>query len=397
MSTLPFASCASRHPSGWKSLMSSNETWPVGILFSRSGIVKVSESEHFRGTVLAVEELNAAGGILGREIAPVCYDPMSSVSEYRRLADKLLTEDSVSIIFGCMTSASRKAILAALERRNGLLWYPGNYEGFEYSPNIIYTGAAPNQHTLQLGRFLIQKYGSDIALVGSDYIFPRETNRVFRYLVESSGGRIVSEAYVPWDPDDITLKRIVSGLARDKPSAVVCTIIGRGVGRFYQIYREEGIDPKQCPIGSLSVAETEVQVIGPQYCTGHITAGAYFDSVRTPATLRFRDAFRRRYGESEKTSLYSESGYNQVHLFAAALERAGALDPERIVAAAGGIEFEAPQGQITIDAANNHTWLTPRIGIINESGGFDVAWEANAPVRPDPYLVDHSFESLNEN
>jgi ABC-type branched-subunit amino acid transport system substrate-binding protein len=375
--------------------MSAKDTWPVGILFSRSGVVKVTETEHFRGTALAIEEINTAGGILGREIAPVCYDPKSNVSEYRRLADKLLTEDGVSIIFGCMISASRKAILAALERRNGLLWYPANYEGFEYSPNIIYTGAAPNQHTLQLGRFLIQKYGSDIALVGSDYIFPRETNRVLRYLIESSGGRVVSETYVPWDPDDLTLKRIVFGLAKDKPRAIVCTIIGRGVGRFYQIYREEGMEPESCPIGSLSVAETEVQAIGPSYCAGHITAATYFDSGSTPATLKFREAFRRRFGESEKTSLYSESAYNQVYLFAESLRRAGVLDPERLVAAAGGIELEAPQGSIMIDPGNNHTWLNPRVGILNETGGFEVVWEANAPVRPDPYLVDHSFDSAD--
>jgi branched-chain amino acid transport system substrate-binding protein len=377
--------------------MTANDTWPVGILFSRSGIVKITESEHFRGTALAIEQINTAGGVLGREIAPVCYDPMSSVSEYRRLADKLLTEDGVSIIFGCMTSASRKAIVAALERRNGLLWYPANYEGFEYSPNIIYTGAAPNQHTIQLGRYLIEKYGNDIALVGSDYIFPRETNRVLRYLVESSGGRIVSETYVPWDPDDITLKRVISGIAKDKPSAIVCTIIGRGVGHFYQIYRSEGLDPERCPIGSLSIAETQVQVIGPEFCAGHITAATYFDSVKTPSTLKFRDAFRRRFGEFERTSVYSESAYNQVYLFAAALERAGTLNPEQLAAAARGIELDAPQGTIMIDPDNNHTWLNPRIGILDDAGSFDVVWQANAPVKPDPYLVDHSFERLDAN
>ncbi|MEA2947277.1 MAG: branched-chain amino acid transport system substrate-binding protein, partial [Alphaproteobacteria bacterium] len=316
---------------------------------------------------------------------------------YRRLADKLLTEDGVSIIFGCMTSASRKAIVAALERRNGLLWYPANYEGFEYSPNIIYTGAAPNQHTIQLGRYLIEKYGNDIALVGSDYIFPRETNRVLRYLVESSGGRIVSETYVPWDPDDITLKRVISGIAKDKPSAIVCTIIGRGVGHFYQIYRSEGLDPERCPIGSLSIAETQVQVIGPEFCAGHITAATYFDSVKTPSTLKFRDAFRRRFGEFERTSVYSESAYNQVYLFAAALERAGTLNPEQLAAAARGIELDAPQGTIMIDPDNNHTWLNPRIGILDDAGSFDVVWQANAPVKPDPYLVDHSFERLDAN
>jgi ABC-type branched-subunit amino acid transport system substrate-binding protein len=375
--------------------MSVKETWPVGILFSRSGIVKITESEHFRGTALAIEEINTAGGILGREIAPICYDPASSVLEYRRLADKLLTEDGVSIIFGCMTSASRKAIVAALERRNGLLLYPANYEGFEYSPNIIYTGAAPNQHTLQLGRFLVDKYGNDIALVGSDYIFPRETNRVLRYLVESSGGRIVSETYVPWDPDEILLKRVLSEIARDKPSAIVCTIIGRGVGHFYRIYRDEGLDPMSCPIGSLSLAENQVQIIGREFCAGHITAATYFDSLRTSSTEKFREAFRRRFGEAEHTSVYSESAYNQVYLFAAALKRAGTLNPEQLTAAARGIELEAPQGKITIDPDNNHTWLNPRIGMLNQEGNFDVVWQSSGPVKPDPYLVDHSFEPMN--
>jgi ABC-type branched-subunit amino acid transport system substrate-binding protein len=370
-----------------------NDTWQVGLLFSRSGVVAVSESEHFRGTALAIEEINLAGGVLGREIAPVCYDPGSSVPEYRRLADKLMTEDGVSIIFGCMTSASRKAILAALERRNGLLWYPANYEGFEYSPNIIYTGAAPNQHTLQLGRFLIDRYGNDIALVGTDYIFPRETNRILRYLVERSGGRIVSEDYVPWEPDDITLKRVLAAIAKDRPSAIVSTIIGRGVDRLYQIYRDEGFDPARCPIGSLSVAENEVQMIGPQYCVGQITAATYFDSLNTAASARFQRAFRHRFGDGEKTCVYSESAYNQVYLFAAALQRAGTLDPERLAAAARGIELDAPQGSIAIDPDNHHTWLNPRIGILDEVGGFDVVWQASGPVKPDPYLVDHSFES----
>jgi urea transport system substrate-binding protein len=372
-----------------------DDTWQVGLLFSRSGIVAVSESEHFRGTALAIEEINNAGGVLGREIAPVCYDPGSSVPEYRRLADKLMTEDGISIIFGCMTSASRKAILAALERRNGLLWYPANYEGFEYSPNIIYTGAAPNQHTLQLGRFLIGRYGNDIALVGTDYIFPRETNRILRYLVERSGGRIVSEDYVPWGPDDITLKRVLTAIAKDKPSAIVSTIIGRGVDRLYQIYRDVGLDPARCPIGSLSVAENEVQMIGPQYCVGQITAATYFDSLKNSASARFQHAFRNRFGAGEKTSAYSESAYNQVYLFAAALERAGTLDPERLAEAARGIELDAPQGSIAVDPDNHHTWLNPRIGILDEAGNFDVVWQASGPVKPDPYLVHHSFESLD--
>lgn len=366
--------------------------WRIGILFSRTGVAEVTESEYFRGTALAIEEINAAGGILGREIVPVCYDPKSISAEYRRFADRLLTEDGVNVIFGCMLSASRKALLGSLERRNGLLWYPGNYEGFEYSPNVIYTGAAPNQHTMQLAGYILSRIGSDITLVGSDYVFPRETNRLLRHLVESAGGRIVEEIYVPIDPDEIAIRRAVDVIKRDQPAAVVSTIIGRGTQLFYRRYCEAGLDPQVLPVGSLSLAETEVSKIGPEYCAGHLTAATYFGSVDTPVSRQFRDRFFKRFGNESLSSYYSEGAYNQVYLFAAALERAGTDAPERLVAAAGGIEFDAPQGRITIDADNNHTWLHSRIGRLNTSGDFDVVWEAGAAVKPDPYLISHSFD-----
>lgn len=372
--------------------------WQVGILFSRSGIAEVTESEHFRGTVLAIEEINAAGGVLGNRIAPICYDPKSSPYEYRRCADRLLMEDGVKIIFGCMMSASRKAILGSLERRNGLLWYPANYEGFEYSPNVLYTGAAPNQHTLQLARYIVSRIGKDVMLVGSDYIFPRETNRVLRQLFEAAGGRIVDEVYVAVQPDATATRRVIDRIKRDRPAAVVSTIIGRGTELFYRMYRDAGLDPRSLPVGSLSLAETEASTIGAACCAGHFTAATYFASVTTSASLRFREAFAARFGDGEQCSFYSESAYNQVHLFAAALERAGTDDPEKVVAAAGGVEFEAPQGWITIDADNNHTWLHSRIGVLDENGQFDIVWEAGEPVKPDPYLISHALEcySLDE-
>jgi ABC-type branched-subunit amino acid transport system substrate-binding protein len=368
------------------------DEWQVGILFSRSGIAEVTESEHFRGTALAIEEINAAGGVMGRPIAPICYDPRSSPYDYRRYADKLLTEDGVRVIFGCMMSASRKAILGSLERRNGLLWYPANYEGFEYSPNVMYAGAAPNQHTLQLARYIVSRIGEEVSLIGSDYIFPRETNRVLRQLFEAAGGRIVDEVYVPLEPDAIATRRAIDRMKRDRPAAVISTIIGRGIEVFYRLYREAGLDSRILPVGSLSLAETEAREIGPDCCAGHFTAATYFASVDTRASRRFREAFSARFGTDAQSSFYSESAYNQVHLFAAALERAGTDDPEKLVAAAGGVEFDAPQGPITVDADNNHTWLHSRIGVLNETGQFDIVWEAEEPVKPDPYLISHAME-----
>jgi ABC-type branched-subunit amino acid transport system substrate-binding protein len=368
------------------------DDWRVGILFSRSGVAEITESELFRGTVLAIEEINAAGGVLGRQIAPVCYDPRSSAYEYRRLTDRLLTRDGVNVIFGCMMSASRKAIVGSLERRNGLLMYPTNYEGFEYSPNILYTGGIPNQHAFQLASYIVARLGKDVTLVGSDYIFPRETNRVLRQLFEAAGGRIVDEVYVPIQPDEIATRRAIDRISRDRPAAIVSTIIGRGSELFYRLYRDAGLDPRSIPVGSLSLAETEAEAIGADYCAGHFTAATYFSSVGSSVAQRFRKAFRTRFGEATPSSFYSESAYNQVHLFAAALERAGTDEPDQIVAAARGLEFDAPQGRIVVDPENNHTWLHSRIGVLDERGQFDIVWDAGEPVRPDPYLISHALQ-----
>ena len=156
----------------------SSDTWRVGVLFSRVGLTAVTETEHFLGTALAIQEINQAGGILGREIEVVAYDPQSDPETYRRLADRMLTDDGISVVFGCSSSAERKAVLPAIERRNGLLWYPSLYEGFEYSPNVIYTGASPNQNSFPLAEYIVRNHGRRVFLVGSDYIYPRESNRI---------------------------------------------------------------------------------------------------------------------------------------------------------------------------------------------------------------------------
>src|SRR6202162_853465 len=197
--------------------LSDRDVWRVGVLFSRSGLTAVSESEHFFGTALAIQEINAAGGVLGREIEVVAYDPGSSPETYRKMADRLLTEDGASVIFGCSTSAERKAVLPVVERRNGLLWYPSLYEGFEYSPNVIYTGAAPNQNSFQLSEYLIQNCGPRFYFVGTDYIYPRESNRIMRDLVEARGGQVVAETYVPMLASDDELSALVTDIAARQP------------------------------------------------------------------------------------------------------------------------------------------------------------------------------------
>jgi len=366
---------------------SSSDTWRVGVLFSRSGLMAVSETEHFLGTALAIQEINEAGGILGREIEVVAYDPGSDSEQYRKLADRLLTEDGISVIFGCSTSSARKAVLPAIERRNGLLWYPSLYEGFEYSPNVIYTGASPNQNSFPLAEYLIRTYGKRVFLVGSDYVYPRESNRIMRDLVVSYGGEIAGEIYVPMQASAAELQAVLVKVKQQAPDVLFSTVVGRTAQNFYRLYREAGFDPATMPIASLTMAEGEVEEIGAALCEGHITAATYFGSLERESNRRFAADFHRAFGAERPISMWSAGAYAQVGLFALALEIAGTLDTQRLVDAALGLSYEAPEGPIQIDPENNHTWLTPRIGRLNKLGAFDIVWEAKAVVKPDPYLA----------
>jgi branched-chain amino acid transport system substrate-binding protein len=362
------------------------EVWRVGVLFSRSGLMAITESEHFFGTALAIEEINKAGGVLGREIEVIAYDPGSAPETYREMADRLLTEDGASVIFGCSTSAERKAILPAIERRNGLLWYPSLYEGFEYSPNVIYTGACPNQNSFPLAEFIVRKYGPRVYLIGSDYIYPRESNRIMRDLVESYAGQVAGEQYVAMEASDAELTRALDLIRMRSPDVVFSTIVGRTARRFYRLYAERGFDPDRLPIASLTLAEGELREIGPELCDGHLTAASYFGSLESESSSRFKAAFAKAFGADRPVSMWSAGAYAQVKLFAKALAQAGSLDTQRLVDAALGLSLDAPEGPVQIDADNNHVWLTPRIGRARSDGAFDIVWEGKGPIKPDPYL-----------
>ena len=367
----------------------SADTWRIGILFSRSGLMEIPETQHLQGALLAIDEVNAAGGVGGRPIETIHYDPRSDLGLYRKLADRLLTEDAVSVIIGCCTSSSRKVVLPSIERRNGLLWYPDLYEGFEYSPNVIYVGAAPNQNSLPLARYLFQRCARRFLLVGSDYIYPREANRVMRDLIERHGGEVVDEIYLPMEPAAAEFERLVARVRGLRPHAVFSTLVGLSNRRFCACYADAGIDPADIPIASHNISEADFVAVGRKECGGHITAAPYFSSVDSAASRRFVAAFGRRFGADVPIGQYAESGYCAAHLFAAALERAGDMDTQRLALCARGLEMEAPQGKVTIDTDNNHTWLVPRIGVWNGVDAFDIVWQAEQAVPPDPWLVSY--------
>ncbi|SNS01870.1 transporter substrate-binding domain-containing protein [Antarctobacter heliothermus] len=361
--------------------------WRVGVLFSRSGTTSVTESEHLRGTELAIEEINAAGGILGRKIAPILYDPGAQNDSYLALARRMLAQDEIEVIFGCSMSASRKTVLPIVERYNGLLFYPSMYEGFEYCENLIYTGATVNQTCLPLAEYLVNTYGGRVFFVGSDYIFPRESNRIMRDLIEARGGEIVGESYVPLGAGAEAVETLVRDIRNAQPDVVFSTMVGTSAQALYRLYDEAGFDRSVHPIASLTMAETEIATIGPERCTGHVLASTYFQTLDTDVNRHFVAAYKARFGLEATTSIWSESAYLQVHLFARAVSRLASADPRRLALDPLGDEFEAPEGVVRVDPETRHMWLTPRIGVARPDGLFDVVWEGKEPVRPDPYLA----------
>lgn len=370
-----------------------DEGWRIGVLFSRSGPTGVTESEHFLGTALAIEEINGLGGVLDRPLLPVAYDPKGDSDEYRRLATRLLLEDEINVVFGCSRSSSRKAVLPVIERNNALLWYCSFYEGFEYSPNVIYTGALPNQGSVQLAAYLLKNKGRRFFLVGADYIYPRESNRVMRDMVEQHGGEILDEVYIPLEASEAELQAVMRDIVDMQPDVIFSTVVGQSARRLYQIYRAHGLDPQRMPIASLSMAEEEVRLTGAQVCAGHITAATYFGSLENECNTRFVALWRARFGD-RPTSTWSEMAYSQMHLFARTLERTGSLDTRKLVNAARTVRFDSPEGPLSIDPDNNHTLLTPRIGVCRSDGQFDIVWESAAPVKPDPYLSTFGFSEF---
>ncbi len=365
----------------------SGEPWRVGVLWSQTGVTAVIEESQLKGTLLAIEEVNEAGGINGRELVPVIYDPASEPANFARLADRLLTEDGVTTIFGCYTSSSRKAVLPVVERRNGLLWYPTLYEGFEYSPNVIYTGAAPNQNSVKLAEYMMEKYGTRFFFVGSNYIYPRESNRIMRELLNARGGTVVAERYLDLRADPSDFKPVIRDIKKTQPDIIFSTVVGQATAYLYQSYADAGLDPAVTPIASLTTSETEVRLMGADVGEGHITAAPYFEGVETEANDLFVAKYKNRFGADEPTNMCVEAAYFQVHVFAKALAETNTMDTDILRPMVLGSEFNAPQGHICIDDSNNHTDLWTRIGKVNRLGRFDIVRESRMAMKPDPYLI----------
>ncbi|WP_375553141.1 transporter substrate-binding domain-containing protein [Roseovarius mucosus] len=367
--------------------MTNKESWKIGLLFSTTGVTSIIEQSQLNGALLALDQINARGGVRGRLLEAVTYDPGSIVTRYGELAERLIVEDKVSVIFGCYMSSSRKEVLPIVERRNALFFYPTLYEGFEYSPNVIYGGACPNQNSVPLANYLMSAYGKRIFFVGSNYIYPYESNRVMRNVLRQGGGEVVGERYFDLETRADGFRAVLEEIQDAKPDAIFSTIVGQSCIEFYRAYHAAGGDGRVCPIASLTTNEGEISAIGAEAAVGHITAAPYFRSISSLANRRFLKAYEQKFGSTIDVTSCCEAAYSQVHLFAAALEETGEMDTDCLREALLGEAFDAPQGQIKIDPDNNHTYLQSRIAMVNAEGEFEVDLKVRRAIKPDPYLV----------
>lgn len=364
-----------------------SDCWKVGILFSETGSTANVELSQLHGAMLAIEEINAAGGVLGRPIEAVRYDPGSEPRDYGRLAEKLIVEDRINTLFACYKSSARKEVLPVVERRNALFFYPTIYEGFEFSPNVFYGGAVPNQNSVPLARYLMANYGPRIYFVGSDYIYPHESNRVMRHVLRLSGGEVVEEEYVPLDSGPGAFDAIVARILEQRPDAIFSTVVGQDSAEFYRAYHRAGGRGGDIPVASLTTNEADVAEIGAGLMAGHLTAAPYFRTLETPRNAQYLESYARLHGDLTDVTSCGEAAYIQMHFFAQALRDCGCDDTDALRATLVGQSFEAPQGRVTIDPDNQHTYLHSRIARIDEEGEYVIEHEVPMAIKPDPYLV----------
>ena len=296
----------------------------VGVLHSLSGTMSISEVAVKDATILAINEINAAGGVLGKQIVPIIEDGASDWPTFAEKARKLIERDQVQVVFGCWTSASRKAVLPVFEGLDHLLFYPVQYEGLEASKNIIYTGAAPNQQIMPAVSWLLREKGTDFFLLGSDYVFPRTANKIIKIQLEAEGGTTVAEEYTPLGHTEYAT--VINKIQAANPDVIFNTLNGDSNVAFFKQLKAAGIGPEDIPVMSVSVAEEEIKGIGAQFIEGHLAAWNYFQSMDSPKNAGFVERYKAAYGADRVTDDPIEAGYFGVYLWAEAVQKAGTAD-----------------------------------------------------------------------
>ena len=388
--SLLLSSCGGPRPAPTDSAgMEFDDTVAVGILHSLSGTMAISESTLSEVEKMAIEEINAAGGVTvdgkSHEITWIEEDGASDWPTFAEKAKKLIDQDQVPVVFGGWTSASRKAMLPVFESKDAFLYYPIQYEGQECSRNIFYTGATPNQQAEPAVEFMFKESpvaGKPFFLVGSDYVFPRTSNTITKAQLESLGGEVVGEDYLPLGNTEVA--PIIAKIKKALPDggAIINTLNGDQNVAFFKQMQSAGLTPENgYYVMSFSIAEVEIDTIGPEYLADHFAAWNFFQAIDTPASRKFTESFKAKYGEDRVTNDPMESAYNMVYLWKAGVEKANSFDDNLVREALIGVTFDAPQGPIEV-MPNHHISQTVRIGQVTSDGQFAILSTSDGPIDP---------------
>ncbi len=375
------------------------ETIKVGILHSLSGTMAISETSLKDMALMTIDEINAKGGVLGKQLEPVVVDPASNWPLFAERGRQLLTQDKVDVTFGCWTSVSRKSVLPVYEELNGLLFYPVQYEGEELSPNVFYTGAAPNQQAIPAVEYLMSEDGGAAKryfLLGTDYVYPRTTNKILRSFLHSKGvaDKDIEEVYTPFGHSDYqTIVANIKKFSAGGKTAVISTVNGDSNVPFYKELANQGLEATDVPVVAFSVGEEELRGIDTKPLVGHLAAWNYFQSVENPVNTEFVNKWKA-YAKAKNlpgadkavTNDPMEATYVGIHMWAQAVEKAGTTDVDKVRDALAGQTFAAPSGYtLTMDATNHHLHKPVMIGEIQDDGQFSVVWETSSPIRAQPW------------
>jgi urea transport system substrate-binding protein len=378
---------------------SAADTVKVGVLHSLSGTMAISETVLKDVALMTFDEINAKGGVLGKKIEPVVVDPASNWPLFAEKARQLITQDKVAVVFGCWTSVSRKSVLPVFEETNGLLFYPVQYEGEELSKNVFYTGAAPNQQAIPAVEYLMSKEGGGAkrwVLLGTDYVYPRTTNKILRAFLKSKGvdDKDIDEKYTPFGHSDYqTIVADVKKFAAGGKTAVVSTINGDSNVPFYKELGNQGLKATDVPVVAFSVGEEELRGVDTKPLVGHLAAWNYFMSLKNPEN----DAFKAKwaaYAKAKKlpgadkplTNDPMEATYIGIHMWKQAVEKAKSFEPDKVIAAMGGQSFKAPDGfTVKMDEKNHHLHKPVFIGEVKADGQFNVVWKTKGPIKAQPW------------
>jgi urea transport system substrate-binding protein len=369
----------------------------VGVLHSLSGTMAISETPLKEVILMAIDEINASGGVLGRQVEPVVEDPASNWDLFAEKAKKLLLQDKVAAVFGCWTSVSRKSVLPVFEQYNGLLFYPVQYEGEECSKNVIYTGATINQQASPAVDYLMSPEGGSkkrFYLIGTDYVYPRTTNKILRLYLKHQGVKEsgIKEEYTPFHHQDYqTIVGKIKSFCAGGDGAVINTINGDSNVPFFKELANQGVTADTCPVISFSFAEVELQTLDVKPLAGHLASWNYYMSLKTPQNFKWVKAYKQwceKRGIPDKQCVTDDPmmhAYIHVKLWAEAVEKAGSTDVDKVLKAIEGLTLSSPVGKYKVDEKNHHTWKPVYIGKIRPDGQFDIVWKTKGWVRPEPW------------